>query len=169
MNRVESFNKFKEYFTKIYANFEDMNIIFSFRRNFLAQDTVFEEEDFQIVLYTAIREEVSIVLNYFAGLMNINPSINDISRIDYEFISTKMDEINTFYLKLYKIEREIDLMLLTTKTINTPLEEIAQILKESKDKLDEILTNSISNLEKELQMLEKNKHKNQSFNSSIYQ
>lgn len=146
-----------------------MNIVFSFRRYFLAYDTAFEEEDFQIVLYTAIREEVTIVLNYFAGLMNINPNINDISRIDYEFILTKMDEINTFYLKLYKIEKEIDLMLLTTKRINTSTEEIAQILKKSKDKLDEILTNSISNLEKELQMLEKNKYKNQSFNSSIYQ
>ena len=169
MNRVENFNTFKEYFTKNYANFEDMNTIFSFRRYFLAYDTAFEEEDFQIVLYTAIREEVTIVLNYFAGLMNINPNINDISRIDYEFISTKMDEINTFYLKLYKIEKEIDLMLLTTKTIDTSIEEIAQTLKESKEKLNEILTNSISNLEKELQILEKNKSKNQSFNSSIYQ
>lgn len=137
-----------------------MNKIFSFRRPFLAYDLVFEEEDFQIVLYTAIREEVTIVLNYFAGIMNINLGINDISRIDYEFISTKMNEINTFYLKLYKIEKEIDLMLLTTKMINTSIEEMAQILKESKDKLDEILINRISNLEKELQMLEKNKHKN---------
>ncbi|MFT4244703.1 MAG: hypothetical protein ACMXYB_04600 [Candidatus Woesearchaeota archaeon] len=137
-----------------------MNKIFSFKRPFLAYDLVFEEEDFQIVLYTAIREEVTIVLNYFAGIMNINLGINDISRIDYEFISTKMNEINTFYLKLYKIEKEIDLMLLTTKMINTSIEEMAQILKESKDKLDEILINRISNLEKELQMLEKNKHKN---------
>ena len=169
MNRIDSFNRFKKYFEKNYSNFEEMNTIFSFRRYFLSYDIYFEEEDFNSTLYLAIRNEVNILLNYFVGLMNINPTMNDISRIDYEFISNKLDEINLLYVKLYTIEKQFDLFLLTNKPIELSLEEITHTVREAKTKLDEILTQSVSNLDKELKNLQLTKNKNQGFNNSIYQ
>lgn len=168
MNRIDNYKKFKTYFDEKYSNFDEMNIIFSFRRYFLGYDLEFEKEDFETNLYMAIREETNIVSSYFNGYMNLNPNSNDIARIDYEYISNQITKINLTYLNLYKIVRKIELALLTKTNVDISIEDIAQIVKESKIILNDILINSIENLEQEVKKLE-DKDSENNLSHSMYQ
>ena len=170
MDRINNFKKFKDTFNNTLSDFDEMNEIFSFRRYFLGHDLEFEEEDFQNTLYLAIRDETNIVSSYFNGFMNLNPNSNDIARIDYEYISNHTAKINLTYLNLYKIIRKIELALLIGTKLDISVEEISKVVKESKSILNDILINSIENLEKEVGKLEeKDESLKDNLSSSMYQ